>query len=338
MKKTIIGIGGGGFLTEQNPVLDLYILSASNKTTPRICFLPTASADNTTVINYFYNIFEKYNCDPTHLNLFNPTIRDIEDYLLNCDIIYVGGGNTKSMLAIWREWGIDTILRKAYHKNIILAGVSAGCVCWFENCISDSTPGKYMPLSCLGFLNGSSCVHYNSSIERPEVYWHSVAKGVLPDGYGIDDGVALHFEDGAMIRAVSSSEDVYAYKINLNKLNSENVVEQIEPILLNNKDNFHQYIKPSVYNKNYILPVKNEYTLDMLKTQGLEFWQGIQNADQIEGELEEESNNEIDVEVDDESDEIDDLYTDVKENFKNNINYNNILIEEIDEIEEEIKV
>lgn len=125
--KQIIALGGGGFSMEpENPLLDSYILKQSKEINPKICFIPTASGDADNYIARFYDFFKTQNCRPTHLSLFNPPTRDLEEFILEKDIIYVGGGNTKNLLVLWREWGLDKILKKAWEKGIVLAGISAG--------------------------------------------------------------------------------------------------------------------------------------------------------------------------------------------------------------------
>lgn len=130
--KQIIALGGGGFSMEpENPLLDLYVLKQSGKHNPKICFIPTASGDADNYIARFYEFFGKQNCKPSHLSLFKPQTRDLESYLIEKDIIYVGGGNTRNLLALWREWGLDLIMMKAWEQGTVLAGISAGSICSF---------------------------------------------------------------------------------------------------------------------------------------------------------------------------------------------------------------
>ncbi|TES55669.1 hypothetical protein E2L07_07035 [Halalkalibacterium halodurans] len=137
--KQIIALGGGGFSMEpENPLLDTYILDQCTKANPKICFIPTASGDSEHYITKFYDFFGKQDCQPSHLSLFRPPTRDLESYLLDKEILYVGGGNTKNLLILWKEWGLDSILRKAWKEGILLAGISAGSICWFEEGGTDS--------------------------------------------------------------------------------------------------------------------------------------------------------------------------------------------------------
>ncbi|MCH1625392.1 Type 1 glutamine amidotransferase-like domain-containing protein [Ferdinandcohnia quinoae] len=229
--KQIIALGGGGFSMEpDNPLLDTYILNQSNKATPKICFLPTASGDAENYITRFYHFFERHNCEPSHLSLFSPPTRDLESFLLDKDIIYVGGGNTKNLLALWKEWGVDHILRKAWEIGIILSGISAGSICWFEDGVTDSYGDKLEPIECLGFLKGSNCPHYDGEEDRRPAYLELVSSGAVQGGYAADDGVALHFIDQTFVKAVSSRPNTNAYFVS--KSGSEAIEERIETVLL----------------------------------------------------------------------------------------------------------
>ncbi|WP_409369149.1 Type 1 glutamine amidotransferase-like domain-containing protein [Lysinibacillus sp. 38-6] len=213
--KQIIALGGGGFSMEpENPLLDQYILKQAKKTTPKICFLATASGDSENYISRFYQFFEKQDCQPSHLSLFNPPTRDLERFLLEKDIIYVGGGNTKNLLILWQEWGIDAIVRKAWEQGIVLAGISAGSICWFEEGVTDSYGDGLEPLKCLGLLKGSNCPHYDGESERRPAYQQLVATNRITPGIATDDGVALHFIDEELSQIVSSRPNAKAYKVN----------------------------------------------------------------------------------------------------------------------------
>ena len=151
--RQIIAMGGGGFSMEpDNLLLDQYILSQAHTDVPKICFIPTASGDADNYIERFYEAFEKLVCKPSHLSMFSLNFIDLKAYVLQQDILYVGGGNTRNMLSLWQEWGLDTILKGAYKKGIILAGISAGSICWFEEGVTDSMNNKLSKIDCLGFL------------------------------------------------------------------------------------------------------------------------------------------------------------------------------------------
>lgn len=213
--KQIIALGGGGFSMEpENPLLDQYILNQAGKANPKLCFIPTASADSDVYIDRFYDFFEKQLCRPSHLSLFRPPARDLESFVLEKDIIYVGGGNTKNLIALWKEWGLDVILRKAWDQGIVLAGISAGSLCWFEEGVTDSYGDEKLdPLKCLGFLKGSNCPHYDGEKNRRPSYHSLLASNKIKPGIAADDGVAIHYIDQEVSKIVSSRPGAKAYKV-----------------------------------------------------------------------------------------------------------------------------
>jgi peptidase E len=212
-KKQIIAMGGGGFTMEpKNPLMDEYVLSQSPKEKPRICFLPTASGDNSGYIRDFYNYFPTLVCHPSHLALSEPHTDDFESYIQDQDIIYVAGGHTTRMLTLWKNSGLDIILKKAWERGILLAGVSAGAACWFQGALTDSVPGKLSGEKCLGFLKGSFCAHYDNPGRRP-TFHRLIRTRELPNGIGVDNFAALHFEGQQLIQVVTSRPGVSAYTV-----------------------------------------------------------------------------------------------------------------------------
>ena len=210
--RQIVAMGGGGFSMEpDNPLLDQYILGLAQREQPHVCFLPTASGDSARYITRFYSAFSNFSCTPTHLSLFQPSVADLRSFVLGQDIIYVGGGNTKSLLALWREWGLDQILREAWQAGIILAGLSAGSICWFEDGLTDSVPGSLNRLRGLGFLKGSHCPHYDGEPERRPAYQKLLSEGLISEGYAADDGIGLHFVGDRLAKIVSSRPNAKAY-------------------------------------------------------------------------------------------------------------------------------
>tara|TARA_X000001036_G_scaffold96508_1_gene89283 strand:+ start:523 stop:1218 length:696 start_codon:yes stop_codon:yes gene_type:complete len=207
MNKQIIAIGGGGFGRNPNHrLIENYILKQSDKETPNILFIPTASAEDKSYIVNFYACFSKLNCRPRHINLFERTPR-LEGLFNKADIIYVGGGNTKSMLAVWREWKIDKLLLKAYKQGTILSGVSAGAICWFDKGVTDSWASNLNLLDCLGFLEGNCCPHYNSEKDRRPSVQNFIEKRKLESIYAIDDGAAVHFINGEVHKNIRFFDD-----------------------------------------------------------------------------------------------------------------------------------
>ena len=147
--RQVIAIGGGGFgRTQESYLIEQYILDQTSNEKPNICFIPTATGDLDPYIVNYYSVFTKLNCHPTHISFFKRTI-DLEEHIMKQDVIFVGGGNTKSMLAVWREWGLDIILKQAYDKGIVMSGVSAGAICWFEYGLTDSWASELKMMECM---------------------------------------------------------------------------------------------------------------------------------------------------------------------------------------------
>ncbi len=210
----IIAMGGGGFSMEpDNPALDQYVIQQARSQRPRICFLGQASAESAEYITNFYRAFTDLDCRPSHLSLFKPHTAEIEDFLMAQDVIYVGGGNTKSMLALWREWELDRILKLAGENGTVLAGISAGAICWFESGTTDSIPGKITALPCLGYLPGSATPHYNGEAQRRPTLHRLVASGELLPGYAFDDSAAGHFINGTLHKVVASVKTARGYYV-----------------------------------------------------------------------------------------------------------------------------
>ena len=213
-QKHIVAMGGGGWGMEpDNPLLDYYIYNLVEQKEPKICFLPTASGDSEDYISRFYKHFAPQPASLTHLSLFKPHTADLQSFLLEQDIIYVGGGNTKSLIALWREWQLDEILRTAWNAGIVLSGLSAGSICWFEEGLTDSIPGDYTVLQCLGLLKGSNCPHYDGETARRPTYHRLLSHGAIANGYAADDGVALHFIDNELSHIVASRPQAMAYLV-----------------------------------------------------------------------------------------------------------------------------
>ncbi|MFP7478035.1 Type 1 glutamine amidotransferase-like domain-containing protein [Terribacillus saccharophilus] len=215
MKRQIIALGGGGFSMEpDNLALDRYILSQSSEDEPRVCFIPTASGDSEDYIQRFYKAFHQLPCKPGHLSLFEPSFLSLRDFVMEQDILYVGGGSTRNMLALWREWKMDNILAEAYRNGVILAGLSAGANCWFEEGLTDPLNGPLYAINGLGFLSGSVCPHFDGEAKRRPSYLEAVGGGSMKEGYGVDDYAALHFVNEQLSRAVCSRKGAAVYKIN----------------------------------------------------------------------------------------------------------------------------
>ena len=232
--RQIIAIGGiGQPLTESGTDIYSYVLQQSVRPRPNICFVPTASAESRERIVQFFQVFSSLPCTPSWLSLFDLPTADLESFILAKDIIFVGGGNTRSMLALWREWNLDGILRKAYDRGIILAGSSAGANCWFEQCTTDSVPGELTILPCLGFLHGSFTPHYDVEPKRKPTLHRMLLSEEIQPGYAADNEAALHFVDGDLRRAVRTRESASAYQVQIK--DARVIEQQLEMTLVGTK-------------------------------------------------------------------------------------------------------
>ena len=211
-----MALGGGGFSNgDVASKLDDFILGLARTSNPRICFLGTASGDADSYAVNFYRAFNRRACRPIDLLLFRRTVVDLEEFLMQQDVVYVGGGNTANLLAVWRVHGIDRILRQAWEAGTVLAGISAGAICWFEACVTDSFGLELAGLrDGLGLLPGSACPHYDSEAKRRPVYRELVSQG-FPGGYAAEEDVALHFAGRELVQAVSTSASGLAYAVRL---------------------------------------------------------------------------------------------------------------------------
>ena len=215
----ILAIGGGGFLMEDGPSpIDTLILRAAGKPRPQVCFVSTPSGDLPEHIDRFHLAFPPNLCEPSHLAFFRKPgersipLVDFEKHVLQQDVVYVGGGNTKSALGVWREWGLDRTLSKAYEAGVLLCGMSAGAMCWFEAGITDSFWGAgYKPLTGLGFVPGGCAVHYNSDPQRRPRLHAALQAGAIPPTIAIDDFSAVLFEEGRLSRVYRWGEGKGAY-------------------------------------------------------------------------------------------------------------------------------
>jgi peptidase E len=216
--RRIVAMGGGGFTMEpENPLLDDVVLALARRVRgrerPRVCFLPTASGDAEGYVADFHAAFAGRS-DASHLALFVRTVEDIEGFLLDQDAIYVGGGNTANMLAIWALHGVDRVLRLAWESGVVMAGLSAGALCWFEAGTTDSFGLTLAPLhGGLAFVPGSHCPHYDGEPQRRPLYQRLVGEGRLPAGYAADDGAALVFRDHVLEEVVASRPTARAYRV-----------------------------------------------------------------------------------------------------------------------------
>jgi len=211
---TIIALGGGGFTMRGTfSPLDRYVLGATRRARPRVCFIASAGGDPGKHLRRFYRVFRAVDCEPAHLDVFAVPEQGVAAFLAAQDVVYVGGGNTRNLLLLWRGWGVHRALREAAAGGTVLAGISAGALCWFREGITDSWPGRLAPLACLGFIDASFSPHYDGEPGRRPAFQGLIARGRLRSGFAADDGVALRFDDGVFREAVAEDAGKSAYRV-----------------------------------------------------------------------------------------------------------------------------
>ena len=211
---TIFAMGGGGFLSEPaDAALERYILGLADKAEPRVCFLPTASGDAQEQVVRFHAAFDPLPCHAEALELFRLHGRDLDlrEHMLDQDIVYVGGGSLRNMLAIWREHALDRILPEAWEGGAVLCGLSAGSMCWFRHGVTKSG-GTSEVVAGLGLIPASNSVHWSAEPDRRSAYEAAVADGLEP-GWGVEDGAGLRFAGTELVEAVSARPEAGAHRV-----------------------------------------------------------------------------------------------------------------------------
>lgn len=224
-KKQILAIGGLLSRYSNRPLLQ-YLLDLAGKPLPAIGIISAATGDARRTVLRFDRMFETLECRVSHLGFFDRT-PDLPEFVGRQDIILVGGGNTKSLLGVWREWGLPDLLRQAWRRGTVLAGWSAGAICWFEQGLTDSYADRLRPLDCLGFLPGSCCPHYDGEIDRRPAYQDLIRRKLLKPGVAIEDGCAVLFQDRRISRVIAPAGKVGAWTVRaVEARNRRDVVER----------------------------------------------------------------------------------------------------------------
>ena len=218
MKATqhIVAIGGALSKSQTaGPRLFSYVFGLTGKKRPRVLFINTATGDKESTALWSFRAIKDLACVPAELTFFERTPQPaaMRELILSQDVIIVGGGNTKSMLAVWHAYEVPALLREAWEKGIVLSGSSAGGICWFEECLTDSYADEYTALACLGFLPGSCCPHFDGEKGRQETYHRLVAEGKLAPGIAIDERVAVHYVGQSVHRVISTDKKAAAYSV-----------------------------------------------------------------------------------------------------------------------------
>jgi dipeptidase E len=226
-----LGPGGIGSSAGRQPrPLLRFALSLAKKETPRVCFIPTATGDAERSILAFYTAMSRFQCIPSHLTLFHQDMQ-VADVLADQDVIYVGGGNTANLLAIWRLHGVDRLLSElAQERGLVVCGGSAGGLCWFECGVTDSFGPQLAALNDgLCWLPGSFCPHYDNESSRRPTYERLIESGSLPAGWAVDDAAALHFVNGEFRSALADRPEARVYRV---QKGEAGVVEEAQAVLL----------------------------------------------------------------------------------------------------------
>jgi peptidase E len=220
---------GGGFSMDPDLTLDEYVFGLTGQATPKVCFVPTASGDSEVYIERFHTMLDA-RCDTSVLRLFQRDGSDPAATLRAQDVIYVGGGNTANALAVWRVHGVDRALIEAYRAGVLLCGISAGMICWFESSLTDSFGPVRRLADGLGLISGSGCPHYNTEPSRRPTYEREVAAGTLAPGWALDDGAAALFQDGELVESVARTPGTHLYAVSRDA--AGNAVETAVPARL----------------------------------------------------------------------------------------------------------
>lgn len=209
------------------------IINLTGKEKPRICYLPTASGDSERSIIRWYESVRDLSVEPYVQKVWISSYSQkytFEEFLLSMDAIVVGGGNTLNMMAIWKAQGIDKVLKKALEKGIVMAGGSAGSLCWFDNGTTDSRPIELSVVEGLGFLPYSHSPHYDGEEFRRPLYEKNIKNGIFKAGYAMDNRAGIIFKNGKPFKVVSMGEERNCYYVSL--VNGEVVEEKLDKIIL----------------------------------------------------------------------------------------------------------
>jgi dipeptidase E len=211
-ERRIVGLGGGGETDEQTDALLAEVVRLSGRPSPRILHVPTATNENPEHVLGMYDRLRRLG-EFSYLTFFPWPPEDLRSFALGHDVIFVGGGNTANMLAIWRVHGFDRILREAWEAGVLLTGWSAGMICWFEAGVTDSFGPQLEGMrDGLGLLPGSACPHYDGEERRRPVYTRIVREG-FPPGIAADDGVGLYYEGAELVEALTVRQGATAYRV-----------------------------------------------------------------------------------------------------------------------------
>ncbi len=213
LKRKLLVFGSGNFTAFLK-----HIIPFTKKENPKVCLLPTATGDSVNSITAWYAACEALPVKPFVMKTFissYDTKKSFEETLMSMDAIFVGGGNTLNMLAIWKAHGIDVSLRKAYDSGVLMSGGSAGSLCWFQNGTTDSRPIELSKIEGIGWIKGSHCPHFDGEEFRRPLYHSLIKKGELDPGYACDNLAGIYFENEKFVKSVALNDKSKSYYVSI---------------------------------------------------------------------------------------------------------------------------
>lgn len=222
-------MGGGGFSMSQfgePTALDRHLVGLTGADQPRVCFAPTASGDDAGYIDRFLSAYRTLGVHTSVLTLWTGAAQAV-DRLAEADLLFVGGGSTVNLVALWQAHGVADVVRERYADGgLVLAGISAGATCWYHGCVTDSFGDLRPWRGGLGVVPGSFCPHLDGEPERDPIYTAAVASGKLPGGYAADDGAGVHYADGVPAHFLAETAGPRVYRVLANDVPGSPVLRE----------------------------------------------------------------------------------------------------------------
>ena len=235
MTRHIVAMGGGGFSMSQfgePTALDRYLVHLTGKDHPLVCFAPTASSDDPAYIHKFLTAYGSLGVRTSVLTLWTGAGESV-DRLAEADLLFVGGGSTVNLVALWQAHGVSDIVAQRYAEgSLVLAGISAGACCWYQGCVTDSFGDLRPWRGGLGLVRGSFCPHLDGEPERDPIFTAAVASGDLPDGYAADDGAGVHYVDGVPANFIAERSGQVVYRVLPNDVPGPAVIREAQEMVL----------------------------------------------------------------------------------------------------------
>ncbi|MCW3157065.1 peptidase E [Micropruina sonneratiae] len=235
MTRHIVAMGGGGFSMSQfgePTALDRYLIGLTGRAHPQVCFAPTAAGDDAGYIHRFLTAYGSLGVRTSVLTLWQDAAASI-DRLAEADLLFVGGGSTVNLMALWEAHGVTDVIRQRYGDGaLVLAGISAGACCWYTGCVTDSFGDLRPWLGGMGLVRGSFCPHLDGEPERDPMFTAAIAAGDLPGGYAADDGAGVHYVDGVPAHFIAEAEGHAVYRVLPNDVPGPTVIREPQQMTL----------------------------------------------------------------------------------------------------------